>query len=259
MGISWMALALLARYASASEAAHGNRSAAHIALLSLYEAAGGPYWKNNSGWDFERSTPCSGSAWFGVECAERDVVSLSFLAEPVFKSILYVTEPNDEHHPIMQALIGTGNNLTGTLPRELFDLPTLTGDLILQFNEGLSGTIPTQVGRLSNMRGYFAIPGGQLSGSLPTEVGLLSHLTEGFAVGTNQLSGTIPDELGRLRRLGHFESTERSRARGAAISFGHNRFRQGVPGSVARLPKVFTVVSCFNTLSWVPLSTYPCP
>ena len=49
------------------------------ALRALYESTGGPWWKNNSGWDFDTSEPCAENAsrpWYGVTCEGTSVTSL---------------------------------------------------------------------------------------------------------------------------------------------------------------------------------------
>ena len=54
----------------------------------------------------------------------------------------------------------------------------------------LSGTIPTELGSLANLR-ILWLGGNQLSGTIPAELGDLANLRELY-LGSNQLSGTIP-------------------------------------------------------------------
>ena len=114
--------------------------------------------------------------------------------------------------------------------------------------------MPTQVGLLSNLQGYFGIMGSGLSGTLPTEVGGLTALRgEGFTVVANRLSGTIPDELGKLTQLGQGPVGR------ATMGLARNRFTGGVPSSVADIERVHHMSICYNQLSWVPLSSWQCP
>jgi Leucine-rich repeat (LRR) protein len=66
-------------------------------------------------------------------------------------------------------------------------------------NNGLSGSIPTELGNLSRL-GVLYLSRNQLSGSIPTELGNLSRLEELY-LSENQLSGSIPAELGNLSNL----------------------------------------------------------
>ena len=89
------------------------------------------------------------------------------------------------------------NQLRGTIPPELGRLSNLT-ELRL-YDNWLSGTIPTELGKLTNLE-VLSLDINQLSGTIPTELGNLSYLEE-LWLGGNQLSGTIPTELGNLSYL----------------------------------------------------------
>ena len=64
---------------------------------------------------------------------------------------------------------------------------------------GLSGPIPTELGRLSNLTSL-NLGGNDLTGPIPTELGELVSLT-GLWLYSNSLTGPIPTELGRLSNL----------------------------------------------------------
>mmetsp|Transcript_7252 Transcript_7252/g.10922 ORF Transcript_7252/g.10922 Transcript_7252/m.10922 type:complete len:1551 (-) Transcript_7252:120-4772(-) len=61
---------------------------------------------------------------------------------------------------------------------------------------GLDGTIPTEIGTLSNLLGL-SLSQNDLDGAIPTEIGKLSSFFE-LNLYDNHLSGTIPSELGQL-------------------------------------------------------------
>ena len=63
----------------------------------------------------------------------------------------------------------------------------------------MSGTIPSELGRLTNLR-WLSLFGNQLSGEIPSELGVLNNL-ESLHLWNNQLSGGIPSELGNLTNL----------------------------------------------------------
>ena len=84
--------------------------------------------------------------------------------------------------------------LTGTIPAELGSLSNLS-----LFVNRLSGEIPSELGSLSNLR-VLHLGDNQLSGEIPSELGSLSDL-EALHLWRNQLSGEIPPELGSLSNL----------------------------------------------------------
>ena len=138
------------------------------ALLTLYNATGGPNWANNQNWASDEPL----DQWYGVttDGAGR------------------VTELDLD-----------GNHLSGEIPRELGDLSNLTR-LFLDDNR-LTGPIPPELGNLSNLTHLFLF-GNRLSGEIPPELGDLSNLTRLF-LDDNQLTGPIPPELGNLSNLTH--------------------------------------------------------
>ena len=67
-------------------------------------------------------------------------------------------------------------------------------------NNKLSGTIPPELGTLTNLRYLLLNENNQLSGTIPAELGSLTNLKQ-LILRVNQLSGTIPPELGNLTKL----------------------------------------------------------
>ncbi len=96
------------------------------------------------------------------------------------------------------------NQLSGTIPPELGNLTDLSYYLDLS-NNRLTGTIPSQLGSLTNLQ-WLVLNSNQLSGTIPSELGNLSSLTWP-GLDTNQLSGTIPTGLGNLTNLTDCGST----------------------------------------------------
>ena len=90
------------------------------------------------------------------------------------------------------------NNLTGTIPTELGNLNNLKL-LELSLNRSLSGPIPPDIGRLSRLQDLRMRRTG-VSGPIPAEFGMLANLRN-LALGENALSGPIPAELGKLANL----------------------------------------------------------
>ena len=89
------------------------------------------------------------------------------------------------------------NGLIGTIPTQLGNLTNLT-TLDFNYNQ-LSGSIPPQLGNLTNLT-LLDLDNNQLSGSIPTQLGNLTNLT-GLHICGNQLTGSIPTQLGNLTNL----------------------------------------------------------
>ncbi len=95
------------------------------------------------------------------------------------------------------SLLLHNSQLTGTIPSELGKLSSLQV-LSLHHNQ-LTGTIPPELGGLSNLQQLY-LNNNQLTGTMPSELGKLSSLQR-LSLHHNQLTGTIPPELGGLSNL----------------------------------------------------------
>ena len=138
------------------------------ALLNLYTSTNGGTWYINTNWNGAVGTECT---WFGVTCngAESTVTG-----------------------------IGLGvNNLTGSLPNVLSDLPNLT--IFVALGNQLTGSIPTLAGS-TNLQ-TLSVGENQLTGSIPALTGLTA--LQYFSVHNNQLTGSIPALTG-LAALEYF-------------------------------------------------------
>ena len=150
-------------------------------LEALYEATGGPEWRNRTKWLSEAPI----GEWFGVE-----------------------TDSNGR----VTSLVLPGNGLRGTIPPALGRLDSLQRlDLSARWDpevgqrvgNELSGAIPPELGDLSNLQ-ELDLRGNELSGAIPPELGDLTNL-QVLSLGDNELSGEIPPELGRLASLERLE------------------------------------------------------
>jgi len=88
-------------------------------------------------------------------------------------------------------------NLVGSIPPELGNLSNLLV-LFLGLNM-LSGSIPPELGNIYTLQNL-NLHSNQLSGNIPTELGNLSNLFYLYLY-SNQLTGSIPPELGNLSNL----------------------------------------------------------
>jgi PKD repeat protein len=140
----------------------------HDALMALYNATGGANWIFNVGWDGALGTE---NTWDGV-----------------------VT---DEANTTVVGLLLVGNNLVGSIPPEIGNLPNLEY-LDLSTNE-LSGSVPSQISSCTKLKSVYLFR-NHLSGTVPAQLGSLSQLEELF-LGYNRFTGQVPAELGSLAAL----------------------------------------------------------
>ena len=172
------------------------------ALVALYQATGGPSWRNNEGW----LTDAPLGDWYGVTTGGSGRVTRLDLG------IVWDSEANDWVEnglsgPIPAELASlasltvldlSDNALSGPIPPELGNLANLE-QLSLGYN-GLSGPIPAELGNLANLEQLSLFYNTALYGPIPRELGSLANLKQ-LSLGGSELSGPIPPELGNLANL----------------------------------------------------------
>ena len=162
-------------------------------LVALYEATDGPNWKNAENW----LTDVPLGDWHGVDTdAQVRVTRLQLGFNDLTGSI-----PRELGNlTSLTELSLRFNGLTGPIPRELGNLTSLTRlQLSQSTSNGLTGPIPTEFGNLTRLAGL-ELEGNALTGPVPSELGNLARLTE-LVLSGNALTGPIPTELGNLTSL----------------------------------------------------------
>ena len=91
-------------------------------------------------------------------------------------------------------------SMQGTLPVQMGDLTNLKGGLLMYLNT-IGGTIPSELGLLTKLTRMFQLYSNEFSGSLASEFGQLTKITAYFSVRGNKLTSTLPSELGQLSAL----------------------------------------------------------
>jgi hypothetical protein len=124
------------------------------------------------------------------------------------------------------------NQLTGTIPSELGNLSNLL-TLRLHRNQ-LSGNIPVELGNLANLQ-VILLEFNQLTGTIPTQLGNLANLINLDLQG-NQLTGIIPAELGNLISL-------------EALDLRQNQLTGDIPNEIGNLANLEGLVFDFNQLT----------
>ncbi|MBA0822825.1 hypothetical protein Goarm_019603, partial [Gossypium armourianum] len=90
-----------------------------------------------------------------------------------------------------------GNRLSGPIPREIGDIPTLEG-LVLEDNL-FSGSLPSNLGNLDRLS-RLLLSSNNFTGTIPESFGNLKNLTD-FRIDGSSLSGKIPDFIGNWTKL----------------------------------------------------------
>ena len=160
------------------------------ALVTLYNATGGPIWISNSNWLSD--VPIG--EWFGVTTDDNGRVTELSLRANQLSGVIPSELGNLAN---LTKLDLGGNQLSGGIPLEVGNFANLTV-LVLQDNQ-LSGEIPSVLGNLANLT-ELHLYDNQLSGGIPLELGNLANL-ELLYLYDNQLSSGIPSELGNLANL----------------------------------------------------------
>jgi len=88
-----------------------------------------------------------------------------------------------------------GNNLVGTIPVSLYNLPNL-GILSLNNNTKLGGSIDTHVGKLTSLS-RFEAGHTSLEGSIPPQLFSLTRLTH-IVFSKTSMTGALPEEIHQL-------------------------------------------------------------
>ena len=147
--------------------------------------------------------------------------------------------------------------LTGTIPSGLGGLTELT-HLHLGADNYLTGAIPAELGNLAGLQEFFAGGRNLLTGGLPAELGNLTGLRVLYLT-NNRLAGSIPD-LSRLTNLGYLNLRGNLFAGGIPSWLGGirtlrrldlhgNRLTGGIPPGLAGLPQLQELLLSRNRLT----------
>ncbi|XP_059650479.1 MDIS1-interacting receptor like kinase 2-like [Cornus florida] len=189
----------------------------NLASASIQEANALLKWKaklrhqNNSvltSWIFPSNYNATGSSshsktgavpctWSGVSCNIDGSVTRLNLTNSSVNGTLYdfpfLSLPNIAYIDLSM------NGLFGTIPPQIGKLSILIY-LDLSINQFL-GIIPPQIGLLTNLQ-VLHLNQNQLNGSIPKEIGQLKSIYE-LALSSNNLDGPIPTSLGSLSSLAY--------------------------------------------------------
>ena len=219
------------------------------ALVALYNATGGPAWRDNENWLSDAPI----DTWRGVTTDEEGHVTeldlssnnLSGPLPPEIGDMASLEEfsiygnrlsgslpPELGNLKALKEMSVADNRLEGFIPPELGDLASLE-DLSLGRNS-FSGAIPPELGKLSNLERLWLFQ-NQLTGGIPPELGNLAKLKD-MTISTNPLTGRIPPELGRLSAL-------------EDLNLGRTSLSGPIPPELGQLSSLKSLGLCVSNLS----------
>jgi len=137
----------------------------------------------------------------------------------------------------------TSNDLQGTLPDELFLIPSLQ-QLSLDYNQ-FRGPLPINMDNLANLH-LFSCAFNKLSGPLPFTMGHMTNLVT-LRLQSNSLSGTIPDVLGEMTNLAFIDLSQQKSDTNIGL--------KGPIPDLAQLQNIRKIDLKFNNLSGAVPST----
>eukprot|EP00934_Nitzschia_sp_Nitz4_P007865 Nitzschia sp. Nitz4//scaffold393_size11853//9698//11425//NITZ4_009023-RA/size11853-processed-gene-0.12-mRNA-1//-1//CDS//3329550226//7855//frame0 len=155
------------------------------ALLTFYFATDGDNWEQRDHWLNADTSLCD---WYpGNLCEEpgQDSTNRQRRLEDK-QDIIYTLELSD-------------NSLRGSIPSEIFLLSGLEA-LYLDNNGGLTGTLPTELGLLTELE-TLDVHDTSLTGTIPTELGSLEKLRSVNMGDCSGMSGSVPLELWGASRM----------------------------------------------------------
>ncbi len=184
------------------------------ALVLLYNATGGPDWRNSYNW----LSDAPFGEWHGVTTDDDGrvnglVLTNNNLDGPLPADVIGIEK--------LQVIDVRYNNLTGMIPSGLAEPEAVTW-FALGHNR-FTGTIPSELGSMVSVQ-YFHLGANMLTGPIPSELGKLSSV-QYFHLGENRLSGSIPSSLGNLRNV-------------EEILLQNNHLTGSIPPELVNLPRL---------------------
>ncbi len=162
------------------------------ALIAIYNATSGTSWNDNTNWD----TVADISTWYGVQTSGGHITHLNLDSNNLVGPF-----PGAEllNLPGLQVLnLRWNDQLTGSIPTEIGNLPDLREFRISQ--NGFTGSIPIEIGSATNLEVIEMAWMPNITGTLPSQIQNLVNLRELFIAGTN-LTGTLPTWIDSLTQL----------------------------------------------------------
>ncbi len=213
------------------DACQPDDTAERAALAAIYDALGGDNWHINTNWKSDKPL----KDWHGLTVVDSSVVQLGLGNNNLTGSI----PAEIGNLPNLERLTLWNNNLTGSIPAELGSLTKL--EQIHLAENGLSGSIPSELGNLTNLM-HLNLYRNSLSGAVPAELGSLTSL-KGLDLNNNNLSGSLPSEWSGMTSL-------------VDLVLYQNDFSGSLPSDWSRMSSLVNLVMYDNKLTGNVPSTW---
>jgi len=252
-----------------------------VILELLFYSLNGERWGQSTNWLDESRSICT---WKGITCqlpesyylavdnegkyhsgsaAENcisDLSSTNTNNAPPEEEFVHIHDYANYFTPEKGAVVTKielpSNNLTGTLPSELYMLPYLR--LINLEENQIHGTIPTTLGLTQKLR-FLNLGFNSLTAQIPLQMANMTFLDE-LLLNNNQLTGTLPSLLTLLPRLLFLDLGYNSLTGTIPPTFGcmglieiiyleHNQFIGTIPPEIKEMEKLRILGLSYNLLS----------
>ena len=239
-------------------------------LKALYNSTSGATWTIATNWDMAANSQCGqvdltipqGWPYYGPEMAQPEGPACIYKDPCAWDTKWHGVgcidpcyAPTDGDNCVFGRVAQVTlrqNSLDGTIPEKFFDELINMTVVDLAFNS-LSGTIPTELGKVRNLR-TLDMNDNQLTGPLPTEIAHLGSAL-GYGYGTsgpngllhldmshNNLTGIIPSQIGYLENLQNLD-----------LSANPNLGTTGIDGNQALNPGIPTQLGLLTNLKAISL------
>ena len=210
-----------------------------LALVALYRTCNGINWDNKTNW-LENNL----NTWYGVTVENGRVTVLDLGTKSTVDGNITTTTYD------------VGNNLTGTIPDEIWNLTGLK-HLDLSGNE-INGSISPKIGNFKNLT-FLRIFQTNFSGIIPSEIGEAVSL-EGLYLNGKNFTGEIPSTIGNLKELKYWQIHD-TKISGEIpqeieyltklemLFFPKNNLSGEIPNAVWNLTNLSSIVLSENNLS----------
>lgn len=189
------------------------------ALVDLYNSTNGDNWTSNTGWlAIGDSTPETACDWYGLACNNWQVSSIWLQS----------------------------NNLSGTLPENIWNLTGLT--YLSLYTNNIYGTIPESIANLTNLEELY-LNANELTGSIPNNIGNLKSLTH-LNLHHNPIDWKIPESLWTMTGLQYLRLDSRMTLEGTipatigdfsnlkTLQIGMNHLTGSIPSEFCNLTQL---------------------
>ena len=172
-----------------------------FALVTLFYATSGEQWKDNSGYLSHKIHECQ---WYACPFPPQNVNAkkegLTKFHGAEYNNPCDNVDPAVVEKEVYVKLWIWSHKLDGTIPVEVGIFLTSLMSVSLGHNPNIQGTIPSQLGLLTNME-LLDLAGTSVTGTIPVELGNVSSSLKSLHLTDTHVSGVLPELLANVTTL----------------------------------------------------------